>query len=70
MEPSGRNVINTRSREGLENQPKTRGRKVVEIFEESDEEISENEEEIPIKLQEIRKIRRRHCPSFPEKMKK
>jgi len=42
IELSGRNAINTRSKKALENQPKTRGRKVVEIIEESDEESSES----------------------------
>ena len=48
IEPSGRNAINTRSKKALENQPKNKGRKVVEIIEESDEESSESEEEIPV----------------------
>jgi len=47
---SGRNAINTRSKKALENQPKNKGCKVIEIIEESDEESSESEEEIPIKI--------------------
>ena len=43
-------MINTRSKKALENQPKKRGRKVVEIIEESDNESSESEEEIPVKI--------------------
>ena len=49
MEQSGKNAINTRSKKALENQPKPKGRRVVEIIEESENESSEDEEEIPVK---------------------
>ena len=49
MEQSGKNAINTRSKKALENQAKPTGPRVVEIIEESENESSEDEEEIPVK---------------------
>ena len=55
-------MINTRSKKALENQPKNKGHKVVEIIEESNEESSESKEEIPVKITRKEKNKEKVLP--------